>query len=86
MSRLITAFELAEFRVGAMAARTFEGHVHRARVPLDGWCARCQSPIGSARAFPTRMGYWLCGHCIRCDEGWTDVREANYEIFEKGQS
>ena len=78
----ITAFQLACYRSGRRASAS---DCLKVRVPPFGMCARCLRSIDAVGAYPTRFGYWVCSSCIRPSEGWTDVREANRDIFQKGQ-
>jgi hypothetical protein len=79
----ITALDLACYRLGKQpgSSITMEECEQHAKIPFFGGCARCAASIACYNAYPTRFGYWLCDDCIAPGEGWSDVHEANRDIF-----
>jgi len=75
---MITAMELAEFRLGreARTGTDFE----EARIPIMGGCSVCGASIAAYNAYPARDGYWRCEDHIG-EDGWEDVAEASRDIF-----
>lgn len=78
MSDPITILQLAEHRLGRQAHTGAD--FAEAGVAIMGGCKTCHASIAAYNGFPARDGYWRCEDCIG-DGGWTDVAEANRDIF-----
>lgn len=53
---------------------------HRVGLDFMGGCGVCNATLAAYNACPSKAGYWCCRGCVG-DTGWTDVAQANHDIF-----
>jgi hypothetical protein len=73
----ITVLQLAKAR-GVVTSD--EGTINMAEfrrvgLAMIGGCARCEATIGAFNAYPSRLGFWLCGECLQGGEGFASAAE-----------
>lgn len=79
----VTIHELALYRLG-LPTSTSElngAQFEEAGLAILGGCEVCGATLAAYNACPAKTGYWRCMNDCIGSEGWTDVREANMEIF-----
>lgn len=74
----VTVMELATHRLGRDAT-TGQDYID-ARLPMMGGCYVCEASIAAYNAYPSQIGFLMCGDDIGGD-GWDTVEEANKAIF-----
>lgn len=76
---MITIKELAEHRLKRPAVNGQD--YLDAGLDIMGGCLRCEASLAAYNGYPSKSGYWCCKDCIG-DAGWTNVEEANKDIFD----
>lgn len=83
MALPITIMDLAEHRGLVLDEYGNANGAQFEAVGLDflGGCSVCGATIAAYNACPSKSGMWKCSDDCIGDDGWTDVAEANADIF-----
>ena len=80
---MITILELAQHRglkeneSGGFGGQAF----YDVGLDIMGGCAVCGASLAAYNACPSKHGVWMCEDICIADDGWTNVKDANREIF-----
>jgi hypothetical protein len=82
----ITILDLARYRLD-IAGISYDpdhltgGDFHEVGLPIMGGCSICFATVAAYNSCPSKDGYIRCRNGCIDDQGWTDVAQANDEIF-----
>ena len=57
------------------------GEFERVGLSIMGGCGVCGATLAAYNGCPSKDGYWRCRSGCIGDEGWTDVTEADRDLF-----
>jgi hypothetical protein len=82
----ITILDLARYRLEILAIPHDPEHLNGrdfadVGLPIMGGCGICSATVAAYNSCPSKDGYLRCRNGCIGDDGWTDVTQANDEIF-----
>lgn len=83
-TKFVTILDLAAYRLGADVNRPdgfTGGDLASVGLSIMGGCGGCGESLGAYNAYPTKGGTWSCKRCAPAEQKWTDVAQANTDIF-----